>query len=314
MTAHLPALNRALAAAGVKWEVDRALYSSCLRMPHDGSFEAVVSALFSAMGWPPAAGESVREREEYCRQLHEAKRGELVTMLESGEVPLCDGVQQLVDDAAAAGVRMAVLAGTATHPDDMAAHLMVRQMGPGYAALLPVFDARFKREHFQHCVVDNPDEPCVLDDDCDDDEEEVRLESFGAEADVLEDVLALSARDRRRSLAADAAQHLAGLTNGSLGFIVDNALGAPPAVRPQTLIALADVLGVDPASCVALVGSSSAVAAAASAGFVAVAVRSGITARGEFPAARAVYDCCGPGGGATIARLASLVAGARSRS
>jgi len=259
-------------------------------MPHDGSFESVARAMFLAKGWPAAAGEDSEARAEFCAKLHASKRKAFVAMLEAGEVQLRTGVQELVDAAAAAGVQVAVLAGTGSHPEDMAAQLLVRHLGPSYAALLPIFDARFKREQFQS-IAGEVVEPCVAGDD---DEPE--------SADLMEDVLGLAARDQRRSLAADAARNC--LTGG---IIIDNSLGAAPSVRQSAFRALADMLEVEPSACVALVGSVSAAQAATAAGFVAAAVRAGVAARGEFPGATAIYDGCGPGGGATLSRLEALI-------
>ena len=61
-------------------------------------------AYFDQRGWPEAAG----DRSEWVAELHRLKTDRFMRLIEGGQLPLRPGIRRLVDEALAAGVRLAV--------------------------------------------------------------------------------------------------------------------------------------------------------------------------------------------------------------
>ncbi len=98
---HRVAFNQAFAEKGLQrfWSIEH--YGELLstaggkeRMRRD----------FDAFGWPvPEA-----ERDEFIAELHRLKTDRFMTLIRSGRLPLRTGVARIVDEAIAAGIRLAV--------------------------------------------------------------------------------------------------------------------------------------------------------------------------------------------------------------
>jgi HAD superfamily hydrolase (TIGR01509 family) len=112
---HRQAFNAAFAAAGLGWVWSQALYHELLAVT--GGKERIRYYL-------------QRERpefqlpanaDEFIAALHQAKTGYYVEALSSGKVPLRPGVERLLADARAHGLRLAIV--TTTTPDNITALL-----------------------------------------------------------------------------------------------------------------------------------------------------------------------------------------------
>jgi HAD superfamily hydrolase (TIGR01509 family) len=112
---HRQAFNAAFAAAGLDWEWDRALYHDLLAVT--GGKERIRYYL-------------QRERPEFALPtdadafiagLHRSKTGFYIDALASGRVPLRPGVERLLRDIRATGLRLAIV--TTTTPDNITALL-----------------------------------------------------------------------------------------------------------------------------------------------------------------------------------------------
>ncbi len=112
---HRQAFNTAFAGAGLDWEWDPALYHELLAVT--GGKERI--RYFLERERPdyrlPADGDA------FIAGLHAAKTRCYVEALASGKVPLRPGVERLLDDARAAGLRLAIV--TTTTPDNITALL-----------------------------------------------------------------------------------------------------------------------------------------------------------------------------------------------
>ena len=112
---HRQAFNSAFAGAGLDWEWDKALYHELLAVT--GGKERI--RYFLERERPdyrlPADGDA------FIAGLHAAKTRCYVDTLASGKVPLRPGVERLLDDARAAGLRLAIV--TTTTPDNITALL-----------------------------------------------------------------------------------------------------------------------------------------------------------------------------------------------
>ncbi|WP_019570727.1 MULTISPECIES: HAD family hydrolase [unclassified Thioalkalivibrio] len=112
---HRVAFNRAFAAAGLDWEWSVERYGELLRVT--GGKERIRQYLTE--DHPRVLEEpGIDDR---IRALHEAKTRHYVAMLEGGAIPLRPGVERLLDEAAAAGLRLAIA--TTTTPANVTALL-----------------------------------------------------------------------------------------------------------------------------------------------------------------------------------------------
>ncbi len=112
---HRPAFNAAFAEAGLDWRWDEALYGELLEVTggkerlrfhaerHDRDF--------------------LRQKDVAARiaALHAAKTRHYLALLEAGGIPMLPGVARLIDEARAAGLRLAI--STTTTPENVAALL-----------------------------------------------------------------------------------------------------------------------------------------------------------------------------------------------
>jgi len=98
---HRVAFNRTFVEKGydIEWGVD--LYRELLKV---GGGKERMKHFFERTSWP--AG--LDDKEALIRELHELKTTHYMRIIESGQLPLRPGVARLVDEAIAAGVRLAV--------------------------------------------------------------------------------------------------------------------------------------------------------------------------------------------------------------
>ena len=121
-TAHLAAFNRAFADAGLDWQWSRELYGELLEVT--GGKERMRHFLEA---YHPAA-RPPEPLDESIAALHRAKTRHYVAMMGGGDVALRPGVARLLDEARAAGLRLAIA--TTTTPDNVTA-LLEGTLGPG---------------------------------------------------------------------------------------------------------------------------------------------------------------------------------------
>jgi HAD superfamily hydrolase (TIGR01509 family) len=108
---HRPAFNRAFAEAGLDWHWDAALYGELLAVT--GGKERM---RFYAEQYDP---DFLRQAhaESCIKALHAAKTRHYLALLEAGGIPLLPGVARLIDEARAAGLRLAIA--TTTTPENV---------------------------------------------------------------------------------------------------------------------------------------------------------------------------------------------------
>jgi HAD superfamily hydrolase (TIGR01509 family) len=118
---HRVAFNRAFAEAGLDWQWSEELYGKLLAVT--GGKERIRYYLdnFNTAFAPPT------ELADFIAGLHQAKTRHYVQMLSEGMIPLRPGVERLIEEARAAGMRLAVA--TTTTPENVAA-LLEKAMDP----------------------------------------------------------------------------------------------------------------------------------------------------------------------------------------
>jgi beta-phosphoglucomutase-like phosphatase (HAD superfamily) len=132
-TATGPAFNAAFREAGLDWHWDEALYGELLAVT--GGKERI--AHYVSRHWP-ANSRNCRTYAERVAALHKAKTRHYTQLAATGAIPLRPGVARLLQEARAAGLRLAVA--TTTTPENVSA-LLVPALGPDAMAWFEVIGA-----------------------------------------------------------------------------------------------------------------------------------------------------------------------------
>ncbi len=98
---HRVAFNRTFADKGYQIEWDVALYKELLKV---GGGKERMRHYFDRTSWPQGA----HDKDALIKELHALKTVYYMEMVESGQLPVRPGVVRLVDEAIAAGVKLAV--------------------------------------------------------------------------------------------------------------------------------------------------------------------------------------------------------------
>jgi HAD superfamily hydrolase (TIGR01509 family) len=117
---HRIAFNRTFAAKGYDLEWDTVLYKELVKI---GGGKERMKHFFDRTSWP--AGTS--DKDALIQELHRLKTDFYTRIIEAGELPLRPGVARLVDEAIAAGVKLAVCSTS----NEKSVHTVVeRLLGP----------------------------------------------------------------------------------------------------------------------------------------------------------------------------------------
>jgi len=100
---HRVAFNRAFHDFGVELDWDVPLYGRLLKQVAGGKER--LQQYFDEVGWPTGAGD---DRPGYVARLHERKSAIFQQMVRNGTLALRPGIKRIVDEAHAAGIRLAV--------------------------------------------------------------------------------------------------------------------------------------------------------------------------------------------------------------
>jgi len=114
---HRKSFNKAFAECGLDWNWDVALYDKLLKVT--GGKERIkyfVESFLTGFTKPD-------DFEEFVKHLHKVKTAHYTAMLREGHIPLRPGIKQLINDAHAAGITLAIA--TTTTPENVSALLEV---------------------------------------------------------------------------------------------------------------------------------------------------------------------------------------------
>ena len=125
---HRVAFNQAFAAEGldVSWSVER--YEELLKTA--GGKERM-KRHFDETGWAVPAG----DHDDLIARLHKRKTQLFMDVVEGGELPLRPGVARLIDEALAAGIKVAVCSTS----NEKAVQSIIDQLGPERARHIALF-------------------------------------------------------------------------------------------------------------------------------------------------------------------------------
>ncbi len=125
---HRIAFNRTFAAKGYDLQWDVALYKELVKI---GGGKERMKHFFERTSWPPGT----RDPEALIKELHRLKTDYYTQIVESGELPLRPGVARLVDEAAEAGIKLAVCS---TSNEKAVRTLIEKLLGPARKARFDV--------------------------------------------------------------------------------------------------------------------------------------------------------------------------------
>ena len=114
---HRQSFNRAFAENGLDWNWDAELYDKLLKVT--GGKERIkyfVKSFLTGFAKP-------ENFDEFVKHLHQVKTAHYTAMLREGLIPLRPGIRQLIHDARAAGITLAIA--TTTSPENVATLLEV---------------------------------------------------------------------------------------------------------------------------------------------------------------------------------------------
>ena len=121
--AHRLAFNQAFAENGLDWNWDAALYDKLLAVT--GGKERIRYFIADFLkGFDKPA-----DFDGFVKRLHQTKTAHYTAMLAEGLIPLRPGIRQIMDDARAAGIRLAIA--TTTSPENVAG-LLEAELGKNW--------------------------------------------------------------------------------------------------------------------------------------------------------------------------------------
>lgn len=129
---HRPAFNAAFREFGLDWDWDVALYGELLAVTGGKERIRFYVDRFNTAYQRPADFDAL------VTELHKAKTRHYTQMMEEGRIPLRPGVRRLLDEARAAGLRLAIA--TTTTPANVTA-LLKNTLGEGWADWFEVIAA-----------------------------------------------------------------------------------------------------------------------------------------------------------------------------
>lgn len=283
------AFNRAFTEIGhdcTNWTP--AVFYDLMRLG-DGTGEGVIAAYYQIRGWPMMLASS--ERGAFLKKIHAIKVRILREMARKGEVPLRPGVPEFLDDALADGARVAVVACTASVPDDGLVSNAMLNLGPNRAFQLRVVTLGGNSSGSSS----DEEGPAagMAPVDADDDNPFANFEQQ-----------VQAAQAKAKSQAAKEFVRVYNLQRASgMGVEVDPKILAAAEragrLTPSFMSALAATLGCAPSNTMVVAGGHTMMEAGKSVGMLSLGVPPSVAMRGGFSAADAIFDGFGAGGGLT---------------
>lgn len=253
------------------------VYADLLRQA-GGNEERMLCSFFERIGWPMAL--PTDQKSAFVRNLIQEKQGALQERVASDSLSLRPGVESFVDEVFEAGVPLVVLAAYNKSGENVARSL-IQKLGTERVRKIVFVGEKEVEDSMYGQVV-------------------LGAGSFmGADEELAVEAAKAVAAEKQR-MAEEVASVL------KLSVEVDTSFVNSSRKAIAALRAGAEVAGVAVDYCILLSGGHTGVQAAHRIGMPCVAVRSSLTARAEFPAARAVLEGFGAGS-LTLSRLRRLL-------
>jgi len=128
---HRPAFNKAFQLNNIDENWDVELYGELLEI---GGGKERMTFHWNKVGWPKSIPED--QRAEIVKKLHLQKTDLFMEMIDQGAIPLRPGILRIVDDAIAAGIKLAVCS---TSNEKAVANIVKVLMGPSRAERFQIF-------------------------------------------------------------------------------------------------------------------------------------------------------------------------------
>jgi hypothetical protein len=291
---HRKAFNAAFEEVGhtcVNWVPS--VYADLLRFG-DGTGPGLIKAYYGLMGWPMMLATS--DRPAFVENVYTAKRKILKEMIAKGEIPARQGIAAFIDEAAAAQVRIAVIAGTASAAEDSAISSAMLNLGPARALKIQVLNPG------------GTTGPSRGDGE-DGDGQLGGLEGPTPPSQILEQQVRMARKAMKSQVATDFARAMNLQKPGGMG--VDPGLLAAKhrhgLATPEYLAAVVAAMGCELRRSVVVAATQSLAEAGRGAGLMTTGVPPSYSARGGYPSMDHVFDGFGAGGGLTWRKLGMLL-------
>lgn len=130
---HRIAFNKAFGEKGINEEWTEERYGVLLEV---GGGKERMTAHWNEVGWPAVMPDADDDRQVEVKKLHLRKTDIFMDLIDEGAIPLRPGVLRIVDDAIAAGVRLAVCS---TSNEKAVSNLVSTLMGPERASKFNIY-------------------------------------------------------------------------------------------------------------------------------------------------------------------------------
>ncbi|GMH40840.1 hypothetical protein BSKO_08744 [Bryopsis sp. KO-2023] len=274
---HRIAFNKAFRSLGLECANWSSQVYYDLRRGGDGTAEGMLTAFFNTVGWPMAV--ATKEKADFTRQLHHQKQQILKELLQAGEVPLRDGVQDFIDEALDRGAKVGAICGTLSLSEDDV-------WGSVADSLTPVSARQILPFSWRHQPSGDPNAPETL------------------EGKIQSGIDELKRQEARAFVETVMAKKESGIGVGIDPAILAGRTSGVTAAWMSAVIAMMDG-GVSRSVIIGANGPT--IKAAASARSLSIAIPAGLSRRGSFPGADAFFENMGRGGGLTWNRIQALM-------
>jgi beta-phosphoglucomutase-like phosphatase (HAD superfamily) len=291
---HRVAFNKAFEELGygcAQWSTS--IYFDILRMG-DATGPGLVKTYYEITGWPIML--STSDRPAFMEKVYATKQKCFRQMVDTGEIPLRDGVLEFIDDVLADGIRPIILAGTSSAPEDSVVSCAMMNLGPSRAFKMQVLYLGAPAD-----VAGSLMDPSSVGND----EENVDLTSN------LELRMAQAQAQAKKVAATSFTRAVNLQSSWGTGMRVDPALiaGKERAIlaSPSFLAAVLTTLQCSAAESVMVASSHSIMEAGKGVGMFVAGVPASRGKRGGFSAADGSFDGFGAGGGLTWRKAKTML-------
>ncbi|KAJ7557134.1 hypothetical protein O6H91_05G113100 [Diphasiastrum complanatum] len=248
------------------------VYTDLLRRA-GGNEERMLTFFFDQIGWPSSLPTS--EKDAFLRKLMQRKQSALENLVKSESLPLRPGIESFVDEAIEAGVPLIFLTASSRLGEHIAS-LLVQKLGPTRIEFVKVLGKKEVESSMYGQLM-------------------LGAGVSGQEEELAKELTQAVIAEKQR-IAEEVASIL------RLSVEIDTSFAEVSKEAIMLLRAGAEASKAAFHRCILLAGGDTGVQAASRIGMPCIVVRSSVTARAEFPAARGALDGFGAGA-ITLARL-----------
>lgn len=238
------------------------IYSDLVRKS-GGDEERMLALFFNKIGWPTSLPSN--EKDAFIKRVLKEKKIALDDFVLSKTSPLRPGVEEFIDDAHYAGIPVVVLTAYSKSGDKIARSVVQKLGDERFSRIKIVGEEEMEQSMYGQLVLGN------------------KALSSGLDEQLAREITKAASAEKQRI-----AEEVASMLKLSVDLDTSSTESLQKVV--VTLRAGAEYAEVPLCNCVLVAGSQTGVVAAERIGMPCVVLRSSLTARAEFPSAKAVMD------------------------